>query len=357
MKIIAALAAPVLALGGSVLATSPASAHTPGISADCNGVHVGATAYDSSMQNRWSVTIAGVTRSGTFGSSFDQTFPVPQDGTTVAWSAYVEAEDGSYHGDGSGTVGPCGTPPVVDVCDDLPGAQPEGTACTPPPDVQRAEEDALAGCDVSLEGRDYGAGDLSWVDEYTDTYVFDDQTGTWVLVTDTTPTVTHVEFTPWTVQEQVDHGCRAKPEQPPAEHTRDSNTRLDCDDDVLVTTTVTTTTPYVYDEGTNAWVPGQPVTHESTKESPVQPGRCRHHGVSPTHAHSSPGPQVTPVSSTTSQVPTVVDAGLTTAPAGTAATAPVAAPVRGPDGSRMPALLLLPGVLLLAFGALRLRRS
>ncbi len=110
MKIIAALTVPVLTLGMGVLATSPASAHTPDISADCNGVHLGATAYDASMPNRWSVTIDGTTQSGTFGSSFDQTFPVPQDGATTAWSAFVEAADGSYHGEGSGTVGPCADP-------------------------------------------------------------------------------------------------------------------------------------------------------------------------------------------------------------------------------------------------------
>jgi hypothetical protein len=353
MKIIAALAVPVLAVGASVLTTSPASAHTPGISADCNGVHVSATAYDSTMQNRWSVTIDGATQSGTFGSSFDQTFPVPQDGSTVAWSASVEAEDGSYHGEDSGTVGPCGTPPpVVDVCDDLLGDQPEGTECTPPPDVQRSEQDGMDGCDVAFQGRDHGAGVLSWVNEYTDTYVFDAGSGTWVLVTDTTPTITHVEFTPWTVQEQVDHGCQGKPEQPPAEHTRDSSTRLDCDDDVRVTTTTTTTTPYVYDAETNAWVPGEPVRHVRTTTSPVQPGACDRTGVSPAHSHASPGPQVTP---TTSQVPTVVDAGLGPVPA-VAPMSPAAASVSGSTDHRVPALLLS-GALLLAFGALRVRRG
>jgi hypothetical protein len=356
MKIIAALAVPVLAVGAGVLTSAPASAHTPGISADCNGVHVSATAYDPNMQNHWSVTIDGATQSGTFGSSFDQTFPVPQDGSTVAWSASVEAEDGSYHGEDSGTVGPCGTPPVADVCDDLPGDQPEGTECTPPPDVQRSEDDGLDGCDVTFQGRDYGAGELSWVNEYSDTYAFDDQTGTWVLVTDTTPTVTQVEFTPWTVQEQVDHGCQSKPEQPPAEHTSDSSTRLDCDDRVQVTTTTTTTTPYVYDAETNSWVPGTPVRHESTTKTPVQPGTCDHGGSAPTQGHSSPGSQVTPASATTSQVPTVVDAGLGAAPVAVATTSPAAASVGGSQDHRVPALLLS-GALLVAFGALRVRRG
>src|SRR4051794_14118164 len=115
MRFIAAFSASVLAAGfGAVLASaSPASAHTPDISASCSGVHVGATAYDPGMANRWSVTINGVTQSGEFGSSLDQTFPVPQDGATTTWSAIVEAADGTYHADQSGVVGPCGTPPAV----------------------------------------------------------------------------------------------------------------------------------------------------------------------------------------------------------------------------------------------------
>ena len=40
----------------------------------------------------------------------------------------------TYHFSDSGQVGPCGSPPVVDVCPALAGDQPDGTACTPPPD-------------------------------------------------------------------------------------------------------------------------------------------------------------------------------------------------------------------------------
>src|SRR6478609_9700296 len=159
MKLIAAPLAALVATGFGVLLAAPASAHTPAISASCSGVHVGATAYDAGQANRWSVTINGVTQTGTFGASFDQTFPVPQDGATTAWSAFVEAADGSYHGAGSGDVGPCGTPPA-DVCTDLDGAQPEGTACTPPPDVTRSGAGQLADCEVTFAGTTYGAGAL-----------------------------------------------------------------------------------------------------------------------------------------------------------------------------------------------------
>src|SRR4051794_41135217 len=108
MKLIAALCVPVLlTMGLGAFVASPASAHTPAVSASCSGVHVGGTGYDAGMANRWSVTINGATQSGTFGASFDQTFPVPQGGATSTWSAFVEAADGTYPGDGSGSVGPC----------------------------------------------------------------------------------------------------------------------------------------------------------------------------------------------------------------------------------------------------------
>src|SRR4051812_10319562 len=191
----------VLTAGGVGLGMSPASAHTPAFSADCSGVRVSATAYDGGMQNHWSVTVGGVTESGTFGVSFDRTFPVPQDGATTTWSASIEAADGGYHGQDAGSVGPCGTP--ADECADIPGDQPAGTDCTPPPDVARVVSKSLEGCDVILDGTKYGAGSLTYDEQFTDTYVFNDQTDTWNLVTDTTATVANVDFTPWSVQQQV----------------------------------------------------------------------------------------------------------------------------------------------------------
>lgn len=85
--------------------------HTSNFGANCDGIVLHAESYDDSAQNIWSLTKNGVTRTGTFGSSFDRTFTVPQNGKTTDWSAYIEAEDGSYHFEDSGSVGPCGTPP------------------------------------------------------------------------------------------------------------------------------------------------------------------------------------------------------------------------------------------------------
>lgn len=342
----------IATLGMTWLGASPASAHTPAIGADCSGVHVQATAYDAGQQNQWSVTIGGDTQSGTFGASFDQTFPVPQDGATTSWSASVAAEDGSYRGDDSGSVGPCGTP--TDVCVDLPGNQSVGTSCTPPPDVVRADHQALDGCAVAFNGTTYGAGALTYDEQYTDTYAFNSGTNTWDLVTDTSATIANVQFTAWSVQEQVAHGCTQTATQPPAVHTVQSTHQTVCGEDVVVTTTVETTTAYVYDAQTNEWVLGEPQEETTTSEAPVTPEACVETGVSPHVVEADTSETVHVVRNEVpvkAQVPTFVDSGL-------GGTTPAAATVVPTEDRRAPALaLLLMGAALVVVGGLRLRRS
>lgn len=357
-----AFAISLATVGMTWLGASPASAHTPVISADCAGVHVKATAYDAGQQNKWSVTIGGVTQSGTFGSSFEQTFPVPQDGATTSWSASISAEDGSFPGQGSGSVGPCGTPPPpTDVCVDLPGDQPDGTGCTPPADVVRADSKALEGCDVTFDGTTYGAGELTYDEQYTDTHVFDTTTNTWDLVTDTTATIANVEFTPWSVQEQVANGCTEPGNQPPAVQSVESNNNVDCAADTVVTTTTTTTTPYVYDAAANEWVLGEPQVDTTTTEAPVESGVCAETGVSSSEVSvetTEVRNVATPAEPAKAQVPIYVDAGVgsdTATPVLTANAA--AAPLAASGGNPMSALLLLMGAALVLVGGLRLRRS
>ncbi len=143
------MSALLLACLGLSMTAGVASAHTPAISADCSGVHVSATSYDAGRANTWTVTVAGVTQSGTFGESFDRTFAVPQAGATTPWSARIAAYDGAYDsGVQSGNVGPCGAPPPPpppsDVCADLPGNQPPGTDCTPTPPPPPPPSDVCA---------------------------------------------------------------------------------------------------------------------------------------------------------------------------------------------------------------------
>lgn len=362
MKIVMAFAISLATVGMTWIGATPASAHTPVISADCSGVHVKATAYDAGQANKWSVTIGGVTQSGTFGASFNQSFPVPQDGATTSWSANVSAGDGSYPGQGSGSVGPCGTPPPpTDVCVDLPGDQPEGTSCTPPPDVVRADSKQLEGCDVTFDGVAYGAGELTYDEQYTDTFVFNTTTNTWDLVTDTTATIANPEFTAWTVAEQVANGCTEPTTQPPAIHSSNTSSEVSCASDVVVTTTTSTTTPYVYDAQTNEWVLGEPVVDTTTSEAPVEQGVCTETGVSSSvvTVETNDVNQVVKHVPTKVLVPTYVDAGLTGSDTGSSALAATAAAggVSPAGGSSMPVLLLLMGAALALVGGLQLRRS
>jgi hypothetical protein len=114
-KIAGAALALVLGLGGAVALSAPATAHTPGATASCAGVVLHATNYDGSQKNLWSATIGGETKSGTFGSTLDKTFTVPQDGAITSWSVKIEDANHTpaYSKFDSGKVGPCGTPPVV----------------------------------------------------------------------------------------------------------------------------------------------------------------------------------------------------------------------------------------------------
>lgn len=116
-KPVGALIALTLGVGAALgLGVSSASAHVPSISASCAGVVVSGTQYDAAKVNHWTVTVGGVPTSGTFGASFTQTIPVPQDGATTYWTAIVEDQDNTpkYTEALSGNVGPCGTAPLPD---------------------------------------------------------------------------------------------------------------------------------------------------------------------------------------------------------------------------------------------------
>lgn len=112
-KTLAATAALMLALGGVALTATAAQAHTPSISASCEGVTLTATSYDGKKENRWHVVVGDKAESGIFGADFTRTLPVPQDGAVTSWKATIAAHDGGYRQEKSGTVGPCGTVPVI----------------------------------------------------------------------------------------------------------------------------------------------------------------------------------------------------------------------------------------------------
>jgi len=97
-------------LAPATVLASPAPAHTPDISASCQGVVLKADSYEGNKSNKWTVTVDGKTDSGTFGSSLNKVIPVPQNGKTTSWSATIQAEDGGFKQSKSGSVGPCGEP-------------------------------------------------------------------------------------------------------------------------------------------------------------------------------------------------------------------------------------------------------
>ena len=123
-NIFRALGASALALalgvGGAVLPATMAGAHTPTAAVSCSSLKIGGSSYDANKANTWSVTINGVTESGTFGTSFTKTFSFPQDGATSTWSYIIESWDKNpaYKKADSGTL-TCGTPtvnaPIIDV--------------------------------------------------------------------------------------------------------------------------------------------------------------------------------------------------------------------------------------------------
>ena len=70
--------------------------------------------------NTVTVSINGAVSMFTFGTSFNRTFPVPQDGAITEWSVVVDAHDGDqYDVRKSGTVGPCGEKPKPEKPDAL----------------------------------------------------------------------------------------------------------------------------------------------------------------------------------------------------------------------------------------------
>lgn len=114
MRLRSLLLAPAVTLGitaGLVAVAPGAFPHTPTHKAACEGLELHARAYDSRATNTWTMILNGVTQTGTFGSTFDKTLPVPQDGATSTYRVMIDAPGTAYDYDKSGSIGPCGTPP------------------------------------------------------------------------------------------------------------------------------------------------------------------------------------------------------------------------------------------------------
>ncbi|WP_457112605.1 LPXTG cell wall anchor domain-containing protein [Marmoricola sp. URHA0025 HA25] len=148
------LAVGLVALGLPLLAISPASAHTPSVSAGCGGITVSGSAYEAQNVNTLGIQLdGGVWTTKTFGTSGTLTVQVPQnDGLVHTWKAYVhtnnpnQAYSHDYPEPGQPTtIGPCGTKHVTALAWDktpptcaadgalVPVTEPEGIAVTRSP--------------------------------------------------------------------------------------------------------------------------------------------------------------------------------------------------------------------------------
>lgn len=172
IRLLAAVALVPIAL---VVGAAPAQAHSATGGASCAGAVLDAGSYDDALANTYSLTVGQETVTGTFGSSVHQEVPVPQDGAVHDWAYTVQAEDGTFQFADSGQVGPCGTPPVVDLCPELTGDQPAGTSCTPPPDLVAVAETTDLDCEASEQ--------VTTTTTTTTAFVFDQTSQTWVAGT------------------------------------------------------------------------------------------------------------------------------------------------------------------------------
>jgi|GEM_PF-6856717 len=299
-------------LGGVVIAgAGSASAHTPSISASCSGVRVNGTAYDAGQDNRWTVTVDGVTTKGTFGAGVDKTVPVPQEGRTTQWSATIEAFDGGYRQSRSGSVGPCGTPPVPD----RPADKVETRERVTPPDcttftVTTVKESRTIPWTYDKASNAWVAGTPgAWVQTASQSREATSQecvrppepessehrevASTPDCTTYTVTTQEQVRdgvfvfeqgawkqdgFGPWrTVASRSSAAtlqqCPAPPQPEPLVRHATSEKQA-CGDDVKTVSTTTTTTPFVLDEATRTWNEGEPVVVTTTAKERADTIEC-----------------------------------------------------------------------------------
>lgn len=118
-KVAAGSLAVALALGGVAALAGPAVAHTPTITADCEGLVMHGDYYDSNKVNEYSYKVGDAdTVSVNFGSSFGPvTIPIPQGGATTHVVAEIHDADNTaaYSETFDEKIGPCGKAAPKDV--------------------------------------------------------------------------------------------------------------------------------------------------------------------------------------------------------------------------------------------------
>lgn len=301
-----ALFALCIAVLGLAFLASPASAHSPSGEGTCSGVTAKGEGYEAGDTNTLGVRLdGGPWTTKTFSITDSVTIPVPQDGQTHTWEAYVHTTNANqaYSHDYSGNVGPCGQ--------------------SQPPNETAHKTDDRTSCENGVEHREW--------DEVT-TYSWNGQT--WV------PTTTVQNDTGWvhvrdlTAAEKAELNC-TKPPQPPAETREVQQSEESCTLGGVHTWTDVYTTEYVWDADSFSWVAGQetgpirtndaftPYSNAQLKDCAEVKGE-QTHGSS--HHHPSSHPSNHEVVPTQVTVPTQVESGLAGSSVKTAVPVASAAP-------------------------------
>jgi hypothetical protein len=110
----ALVAALFAVVGLTFIAASPASAHTPLVSVTCDTLHVAATSYSGSADNRLTVTIDGtkVENSTKFGDSISKDYPFSNRAAAHSYTVHIQTSDDpdgtrGYTVTENGTSTPC----------------------------------------------------------------------------------------------------------------------------------------------------------------------------------------------------------------------------------------------------------
>lgn len=131
-----------------------------------------------------------------------------------------------------------------------------------PPDDSREVPNGTEGCDL----KGYGAGYLTWIDVYTTTYSWDEETQTYVG-TETGPVVKEGSFyfKPYSDKEYVLKNCDGDVPDSKVEYTEWVDGTWECGDKTVTQTRTKTVTPYVWDLGEREWVEGTPIVTTETR--------------------------------------------------------------------------------------------
>jgi len=297
----AALASLFIATLATGALASPAIAHTPSASADCETLTVHLVSYqttnDDPTPNVVTVSVDGTEVANTrFGGSFDAKYPLGDKTIEHKWIVQIDALGTQYDRNFYGT----------------------STACTPPP-VQLTASAAVnvkaATCDTgeqlelgAIENATWGAP-LYTDDRYSVTATaaanstFSDGTTSALFEGTLAPKLSATD--PACVKPPV----VTVPIKPADVVTSSFVDAVDCTTTTVTRTTTTVTTGTVLNVAGDAWVPTQPVSVVTTSTTPATKVQCPDVVTTPVDPPATPG---TPVNTPVVPTDTGVTDGLVT---------------------------------------------